>query len=143
MSTKFTSLNFEISGLFRHCSPLRSGTHKGLAVRSKTGPILFKNECVGVLSPVPYARRASWTLDLRDLTGAFHAAQYISDNFDKLEAHGVGSAHDFNDILGDGAAGTRPLYYSAYVGAGQGDPLAAAERKALSKIVLWVAERVG
>ena len=141
---KFKSINCEIPGLIRHCSPLRSLAHKGLAIRSKLGTALFKIEGPGMLAPVYWSERARWTLDLRDLTGAFHAAQYVSDNFDRLAAHGIESAHDFETVLGDGSddSRARSIYYGAYCDASDGRPLTTPERKALAKIVLWVAERV-
>ncbi len=139
---KFKTLNTDIPGLIRHCSPLRSLQHKGLATRSKLGMALFKVEGPGMLAPIYWSERARWTLDLRDPTGAFHAAQYIQEHFDALEKHGVGSAHDFETVLGDDSKASG-VYYGAYVSAGQGDPLTTPERKALAKIVLWVAERVG
>lgn len=131
---KLKTLNCEISGLFQHCSPLRCLEHKGLAIRSKTGPALFKIENTGELAPVYWSERTNWTLDLRDLTGAFHAAMYIDDHRDKFEPK------DFSDALNDELG---PDYHHVYLKAGTGGLLTAAERKALSKIVLWVAERVG
>ncbi len=141
---KFKTLNNQIPGLIRHCSPIRNENRKGVAYRY-SGEISMREIYKDYLDVIPSVRRNDWTLDLRDLTGAFHAAQYVSDNFDKLEAHGVGSAHDFETVLGDGSADSRAnsVYYGAYVGAGQGDLLTPKERKALAKIVLWVAERVG
>lgn len=138
---KFKTLNTDIPGLIRHCSPIRNGDAKGFAIRDGQSMAMFMtfNRLVSRIAPDAIQR---WTLDLRDLTGAFHAAQYIQEHFDALEKHGVGSAHDFETVLGDDSKASG-VYYGAYVGAGQGDPLTTPERKALAKIVLWVAERVG
>ena len=78
------------------------------------------------------------------MTGAFHAGMYIEDHFDKLEAHGVKYGSDFEVVLGGGSKKTMEasLHHGAWVHAMDGKPLTAAERKALAKIVLWVAERV-
>lgn len=141
---KFKTLNNQIPGLIRNCSPIRNGTRKGVAVQERGKVVLYERN-PGRLREIIGVTEQFWTLDLRDLTGAFHAAQYIQDHFDSLETHGVGSAHDFETVLGDDTPDSRAagVYYGAYVGAGQGDPLTTPERKALAKIVLWVAERVG
>lgn len=137
---KFKTLNNQIPGLIRNCSPIRNEDRKGVAYRSK-GAIFMREIYNDYLDVIPSAVQHRWTLDLRDPTGAFHAAQYIQEHFDALEKHGVGSAHDFETVLGDDSKASG-VYYGAYVGAGQGDPLTTPERKALAKIVLWVAERV-
>lgn len=138
---KFKTLNNQIPGLIRHCSPIRNGEVKGFAIRDGQQTVMFMtfNRLVSRIAPDAIQR---WTLDLRDLTGAFHATMYIQEHFDELAAHGIESAHDFETVLGDDSKASG-VYYRAYVSAAAGNPLTTPERKALAKIVLWVAERVG
>lgn len=130
---KFKTLNNQIPGLIRNCSPIRNEERKGVAYQSK-GAIFMREIYKDYLDVIPSAVQHRWILDLRDLTGAFHAAQYIDDHRDKFEPK------DFSDALNDELG---PDYHHVYLKAGTGGLLTAAERRSLAKIVLWVAERVG
>lgn len=140
---KFKTLNNQIPGLIRNCSPIRNEDRKGVAVRER-GKIVPYERVDGWLGPVGSALAHFWTLDLRDMTGAFHAGMYIEDHFNELAAHGVKYGSDFEVVLGGGPKETMEasLYHGAWAHAMDGKPLTAPERKALAKIVLWVAERV-
>lgn len=140
---KFKTLNNQIPGLIRNCSPIRNEDRKGVAYRSK-GAIFMREIYKDYLDVIPSAVQHGWTLDLRDLTGAFHAGMYIEDHFNELAAHGVKYGSDFEVVLGGGPKETMEasLYHGAWAHAMDGKPLTTPERKALAKIVLWVAERV-
>lgn len=146
--SKFKTPNNQIPGLFRDYSPVRCGKQRGVSFKNhrKIAVINVVERVEGGIrfSPVQGFEQF-WALDLRDITGAFHAAMYIDDHFAKLEAHGVKIGHDLDTVLGDGATDpmARGLYYAAYGHASDGKPLTTEERKALTRIVLWVAERVG
>lgn len=139
------TMNIQIPGLIRHCSPVKLGHRTGIARRDGRDFTLIERLPGGVMMAVSRPDRKLWTLDLRDITGAFHAAKFIDDHFAELKPHGVEIGHDFDTVLGDGTADpmARGIYYVAYSHASDGKPLTADERKALTRIVLWVAERVG
>lgn len=147
-ATALSKMTHAIHGLFREGSPVLYRDIKGSEKRAIVVNVRKHSFDAAPVLPTEYpvqrliigAQLPYWRLNLRNVTGRFHASLYINARFPGLAAHGVTTCHDFARVLKEVYDPTAS-YYSAVVGAAQGDDLNAKEQRLLAEVVLWVSER--